>query len=236
MLAFEFALVTGYAEEAKLRPLTESPDGQYGIAVRYPPEHPPTEFNRGDSVEVRMEEDSAVVATARDGSVLHSFTRPQGFLWVTWKDSSDYFTIRWHVYRTDGGCDLYRVNRKDSETTFSQVKLSDDPFLRAMARDADFSSDLKWMIRPLEWRDSILRVECIPLSKGDEPHPYAQDRIWYEIAASITKDGEFVPVALHATHGNYRGDGAPIRQNPIWRNDQADQDGGGQPATRPELK
>jgi len=32
ILAFEFALVTGYADEAKLRPLTESPDGQYGIA------------------------------------------------------------------------------------------------------------------------------------------------------------------------------------------------------------
>jgi len=82
---------------------------------------------------------------------------------------------------------------------------------------------------------STLRVECIPLSGGDEPHPFAQDRIWYEVDATITKNREFVPIAVHATHGNYQGDGELIRQNPVWKNHKAEDDTG-QPATRSESK
>ena len=93
-----------------------------------------------------------------------------------------------------------------------------------MAKDSEFSSDLKWMIRPLEWRGKTLHIECIPLSKGDKPHPFVQDRIWYELDAIVAESFEFIPVALHATHGNYRGNGKLIRQNPVWRNNQAEQD------------
>ena len=235
-LALSIHLATGIADEVKLRPLAISPDGLHSIAIRHPVDSPPTVFARGDTNDVRMEEGSDVVVSTKDGKVISSFAAPKGFLWVTWRDTSDYVAIRWHVYRTDGGCELYRVDRTKSETKFTDVKLPEEPFLRALAKDSEFSSDLKWIIRPLEWRGSTLRVECIPLSKGDEPHPFAQDRIWYEVDATITKGGEFVPVALHATHGNYRGDGKLIRQNPVWRNDQAEQAGAGQPATLPESK
>jgi hypothetical protein len=234
-LALSIQLATGFSDEVKLRPVATSPDSLYTVAIRHPVDSPPTVFERGDADDVRMEEGSDVVVSTKDGKVIASFAAPKGFLWVTWRDTSDYVAIRWHVYRTDGGCELYRVDRTRSETRFTSVKLSEEPFLRALAKDSEFSADLKWMIAPLEWRGSTLRVECIPLSKGDEPHPFAQDRVWYEVDATVTAGNEFVPVAVHATHGNDRGDGKPIRQNPVWRNDQA-QAGAGQSATSPESR
>ncbi|MFC7339669.1 hypothetical protein ACFQY0_20965 [Haloferula chungangensis] len=236
LLVLNAQIVGAFAEDAKLlHPLSTSPDGRFSIAIRYPKEAPPTVFDRGDDTDVRMEEGSEVVATTKDGKVISSLAAPQGYLWVTWNDTSDYVAIRWHVYRTHGGCELYRLERKESATTFSDVKLTKEPFLKVLEKDREFSSDLKWIIRPFEWRGSLLRVECIPLSKGDEPHPFAQDRIWYEVDALIARESEFVPVALHATHGNYRGNGELIRPNPVWRNYQAEQGGAGQPATRSEL-
>ena len=232
LVALSAQLGEAFADEIKLLyPLATSPDGNYSIAIRHPKDSPPTEFKRQDHTDVRMEEGSDVVAATKDGKVISSFAAPQGFLTVTWNDNSDHVAIRWHVYRTHSGCELFRVERKDGITTFSDVRLPEKRFLQVMAEDSEFSSDLKWMIRPFEWRGNKLRVECIPLSKGDEPHPFAQGRIWYEVDATIAKDSEFIPLALHATHGNYRGDGKLIRQNPVWRNNQAEQGGARQPAT-----
>ncbi|MEM9480507.1 MAG: hypothetical protein AAGA58_12710 [Verrucomicrobiota bacterium] len=236
-LALIFQIGGAFAAETKLLHLLgTSPDGNYSIAIRHPKDSPPTEIKRRDHIDVRMEEGSDVVATTKDGKVISSFASPQGFLTVTWNQDSDHVAIRWHVYRTHGGCELFRVERKGDITTFADVNLPEKRFLQTMAKDSEFSSDLKWMIRPFEWRGNSLRVECIPLSKGDEPHPFAQDRIWYEVEATLTEDSKFMPIALHATHGNHRGDGKLIRPNPVWRNNQAEQGGADQPATAPESK
>jgi hypothetical protein len=217
LFALACAIATCNGDTTALHPVGRSPDSRFVVAIQHPRDRAPTEFKRdGGIVDVRMEDGSTIVVADHAGRILQEFPDYSGFVWVSWKGTSDYFVIRWHVYRTDGGSDLYRKVLRAPGDVFVRVKLPEEPFLSVIRRDPEFSSGMQWLIATLEWKDSVLRVSCIPLATQG-PHPYAQDKVWYEVDTAISDAGEFVPIALHATHGNNDVDGTEIRKNPVWR-------------------
>lgn len=132
-----------------------------------------------------------------------------------WSRDSKYLIIHWDVYKWDWGTVLL----KSSGTDFNEVQLPERTLHSTLAKDTEFNDKLAWIYRAYEWSGDLLKIECIPLSSGEAPHPFAQDAFWYSVELATARGGGWRAVALHATHGNYDTDGTEIRKNPIWKSD-----------------
>lgn len=211
--------------------ISASPDSTLALGIAYETGHPPKVFEReggfkdvrigdGEDAERVVRHQKVAVVALPSKRLIQEFDN-RGAISGSWSSDSKHLAIRWSVYRTDGGGDMWRLIRKSGQHSFVRESIPEKLLTSTIRRDPEFHSGLTWFFRPVEWRGRTLHFECIPAqTRKESSHPFAQDETWYEVALKLKNAGLWTAVELKATHGNYHTDGTEIRRNPIWRSDE----------------
>lgn len=109
------------------------------------------------------------------------------------------FIIRHEGYKWDRKEILLfaQASRNGGETQVSEYKTAEKDLLPTLAKHPQSQKGFAYHIHPSGFRGELVVFSCIPLAKGNAPHPFHQDQtLWLTVEARLNGNRAIEPVRV----------------------------------------
>lgn len=132
-----------------------------------------------------------------------NLSAPQGCtVEVGYNPASRLLLAHYRGYKFDHHHKLLFVEMDGGSPTVREYSTAQRDILPLLKRQAGFASDYKYSISPIVSVGHRVEFECIPSRKPESPgsSPFAQDKNWYRVIATIDVNRTIRPVEVKVNH------------------------------------